>query len=161
MTNMLVNLRQVNEDLLLKEDLSKQGIKIVRATMPDRKAIVEWVKRNSSIYAAGECEGAFSQSPISCFIAVKEKQLIGYACYNATAKDFFGPTRVKDEFRGLGIGKMLLIESLIAMRYEGYEYAIIGGVGPVEFYQKVVGAVVIENESSDLYDDFYKFEELS
>ena len=45
----------------------------------------------------------------------------------------------------------------MAMHNEGFQYAIIGGVGPIEFYQKTVQATVIENEGASLYDDFYKF----
>jgi hypothetical protein len=37
------------------------------------------------------------------------------------------------------------------MRYEGYGYAIIGAVGPIEFYQKVVGATVIEDSTPSVY----------
>jgi hypothetical protein len=39
--------------------------------------------------------------PISCFIAVYEKSIAGFACYDATCKDFFGPTGVKKEFKGM------------------------------------------------------------
>ncbi len=157
MTDMLVNLRKVKDDSDLRNNLLDEGIKVVRATMPDRIGIVSWVKEHSSIYAAGECEGAFSNSPISCFVAVKNNELIGYACYEATAKNFFGPTRVLDEFQGKGIGKLLLLESLKAMYYDGYQYAIIGGIGPQNFYEKTVGATVIFNDDCSLYDDFYKF----
>jgi hypothetical protein len=35
----------------------------------------------------------------------------------------------------------------------GYGYAIIGGVGPTEFYEKVVRAVPIEGSSPGIYRD--------
>ena len=53
----------------------------------------------------------------------------------------FGPTRVLDEEQGGGIGRALLLRSLAAMRAEGYAYAVIGGVGPQEFYKVCVGAM--------------------
>ena len=40
------------------------------------------------------------------------------------------------------------------MRDEGYVYAIIGGVGPADFYTKCVGAVLIENSAQGIYKDF-------
>jgi hypothetical protein len=40
---------------------------------------------------------------------------------------------------------------LQAMRAEGYAYAIIGGVGPAEFYAKTVGAVEIEGSTPGIY----------
>jgi hypothetical protein len=33
----------------------------------------------------------------------------------------------------------------------GYAYAVIGGVGPVEFYANAVDAVPIEADSEDIY----------
>jgi len=33
-------------------------------------------------------------------------------------------------------------------------YAIIGGIGPAAFYEKTVGAVLIENSTSGIYKDF-------
>jgi len=35
----------------------------------------------------------------------------------------------------------------------GYGYAIIGGVGPADFYTKVAGAVEIEGSSPGIYRD--------
>ena len=40
------------------------------------------------------------------------------------------------------------------MRAEGYGYAIIGGVGPAQFYEKCVGAVLIPDSSPGIYRDF-------
>ncbi|MEX0750197.1 MAG: hypothetical protein WD359_05250 [Dehalococcoidia bacterium] len=37
----------------------------------------------------------------------------------------------------------------------GYAYAIIGGVGPAEFYAKVCGATVIENSDPGVYGALY------
>jgi len=37
------------------------------------------------------------------------------------------------------------------MRAQGYAYAIIGGVGPQDFYAKTVGAVLIDGSSPGVY----------
>ena len=37
------------------------------------------------------------------------------------------------------------------MKAEGYGYAIIGWVGPAEFYAKVSGATVIEDSEPGIY----------
>ena len=55
---------------------------------------------------------------------------------------------VRDDHRGRGIGTGLLMACLNAMRAEGYAYAIIGQVGPAEFYAKTVGASVIEGSET-------------
>ena len=53
-----------------------------------------------------------------------------------------------------GIGRALLLRSLAAMRAEGYAYAVIGGVGPQEFYKKCVGAMLIPDSVPGIYRDF-------
>ena len=78
-------------------------------------------------------------------------EMLGFACYDATVKGFFGPTGVAKEERGQGIGKALLLACLNAMKEEGYGYGIIGGAGPVHFYEKCCGAQVIENEQPNIY----------
>ena len=47
-----------------------------------------------------------------------------------------------------------LLRSLAAMRAEGYAYAVIGGVGPQEFYKKCVGAMLIPDSVPGIYRDF-------
>jgi len=37
------------------------------------------------------------------------------------------------------------------MRWQGYGYGIIGGVGPIEFYERVAGAVVIPDSTTSVY----------
>lgn len=152
---MLVNLLAIDDYHDEVERLKEEGIEIFRALSPDKIRITEWVREHSSVSAAGECDVCFSNRPISCFVAAKGSQILGYACYNATAMDFFGPTRVADEFKGKGIGKALLLRSLNAMKEEGFVYAIIGGVGPAMFYEKCVDAVLIESsKEKSIYEHF-------
>ena len=67
---------------------------------------------------------------------------MGFACHDATFRNFFGPTGVKLEVRKNGIGTGLPFACLEDMRQQGYGYAIVGGVGPTAFYSKAVGAVL-------------------
>lgn len=154
MPDMLVNLLHLPPAEPLVATLAAEGIQIRRAMAPDRHLILDWVVRHAGAPAAGECEVAFSRIPVSCFIATRNREILGFACYEATARNFFGPTEVLETERGRGIGKVLLIRSLQAMRDEGYAYAIIGGVGPAEFYAKSVGAVPIANSTPGIYRDF-------
>lgn len=77
--------------------------------------------------------------------------MLGFACYDATVKGFFGPTGVEKTERGKGIGAALLMLCLYAMKEEGYGYGIIGSAGPVDFYKKICGATVIEGSSPGVY----------
>ena len=103
----------------------------------------------------GSGAGRSSKSPVSCFIAydTEKKEILGFAGYDCTAPDFFGPTGVAEEARKGGIGGALLIACMEALREEGYGYAIIGGAGPVDYYKKVCGAEVIEGSIPGIYKD--------
>lgn len=154
MADMLVNLMHLPEAAPTVTALRAQGVQIRRALPPDKLRIVAWVQEHSGLSAAGECDVCFAHAPVSCFVATRGAQIIGYACYDATAPDFFGPTRVLDSEQGRGVGKALLLCCLEAMRQEGYAYAIIGGVGPVDFYAKCVGATLIPDSTPGIYKDF-------
>ena len=153
MPDMLVNLLKLPKDDV-ETPLAKEGVIIRRAMAPDKFRVLPFVEKLSTVSAAGECDVCFSHTPISAFVATDGAKIIGYACYNATAPDFFGPTAVNPAYRGKGVGKALLIRALRALRDEGYAYAIIGGVGPIPFYEKSVGATVIPDSDPGVYEDF-------
>jgi hypothetical protein len=100
---------------------------------------------------ASECEVSFARLPISCFRAQRGQDVLGFACYDATAKGLFGPTGVLERERKQGIGTALLLVTLHAMAAEGYAYGIIGGAGPAAFYAKAVGAVPIAGSTPGIY----------
>jgi hypothetical protein len=82
--------------------------------------------------------------------------VIGFAGYECTRKGFFGPTGVIEAERGIGIGTALLIASLWGLRELGYVYAVIGSAGPTDFYERVVGAIVIPDSEPGIYVDLLK-----
>jgi GNAT superfamily N-acetyltransferase len=133
------------------ERLGKSAITTRRALAPEKHTVVSWVRENFSERWASEVDVAFSRQPISCFIAVRQKTILGFACHDATCRNFFGPTGVDPNERKTGIGKALLFNCLEAMKSQGYGYAIIGGVGPAEFYAKTVGAIPIEGSEPGVY----------
>lgn len=108
MSDMLVKLYALPERA---QDTDKD-YEIIRPMAPDKFRVVEWVKEHSGISAAGECDVCFSHTPVSMYIAVRGREILGYACYDATAPDFFGPTRVSVEEQGKGIGRELLLACL-------------------------------------------------
>ena len=134
----------------------KEGIIFRRAISPEKSLVVEWVKETFGEYWASEADVAFSRQPVSCWLAQRENNILGFACYESTARNFFGPTGTKEEERGKGIGKILLIKALNSMKEMGYGYAIIGGVGPEEYYKKVVNARVIEGSEKSIYENLIR-----
>lgn len=137
--DMLVNLTGIEE----KE--APAGVKIKRAFPGDMGKILDFVAEHFGEGWRGETMFALMQQPPTCYIATVDGRLVGFACYDSSAKDFFGPTGVDKEYRGRGIGEALLRRVLVAMREAGYAYAVIGWVGDAkEFYEKTVGAKYIE-----------------
>ena len=153
MSDMLVKLYDLPEVESLIKRLKDRGI-VIRTAMPyEKHDVVEWVRGSFGRRWASECDVAFSNHPVSCFIATEAGKIIGFACYDSTCKDFFGPTGIAEMKRGLGIGKALFLSCLHAMAANGYAYAIIGGAGPSDFYAKTVGATTIEGSSPGIYRD--------
>ena len=95
--------------------------------------------------------------PVSkCYIATEDGEILGFACFDSSAKGFFGPIGVDPARRGEDIGKMLLVKTLESMREYGYGYAIIGWVSEAEqFYKKTVGAEYIKdgNPENSVYSN--------
>ena len=76
--------------------------------------------------------------------------------YECTRRGFFGPAGVREDLRGQGLGAALLLRCLHSMREMGYAYAVIGGVGPAEFYEKVCGAFVIPGSEVGIYGPLFE-----
>jgi hypothetical protein len=128
-----------------------RGVTIRRAIGPERHVVTRWVADRFFAPWVSECEVALSALPTTLWIAVRGEKLVGFACHDATAKGFFGPTGVDEKERGKGIGEALLFATLAGMREAGYAYAIIGGAGPVAFYKKRLDALEIPGSVPGIY----------
>ncbi len=152
MADLLVNLLKLPE----LEPALDPSVSIRRAQPFELTAVRTFVSQTFSITWADEISVGFTHQPVSVFIATIEEQLIGFAAYECTRRAFFGPTGVASHAQGKGVGKALLIKSLFGLREMGYVYAIIGGAGPVRFYQKAVGAIVIPDSEPGIYTNLLK-----
>lgn len=153
MADMLVRLYDLPDSREIYQRLLQSHIEILRPMSFDRERVLDWIRTNFGQGWATETAIAFGGHPITCFVAVDrtKKEILGFAGYDCTCKNFFGPTGVKKEARGQGIGTALLLRCLEAMREDGFGYAVIGDVGPTAFYEKTVGAQVIENSVPGVY----------
>lgn len=127
-----------------------RGVTIRRALAPEKPVVLDWMRAHFPAWAA-EADVAFARLPVACFLAVRGGELVGFACHDAIAPDFFGPTGVAESARGAGLGRALAVAAMHALAAQGYAYAIVGGVGPAAFYEKVFGAVAIEGSQPGLY----------
>jgi len=150
MHDMLVKLYDLPRLTEALDAMSARGIAVRRVLAPEAPVVIDWVRTNFPASAA-EVGIACSRLPPSCFIAVRDGQIQGFACHDATARNFFGPEGIAAAARGSGLGRALLLAALHAQREQGYAYAIIGGVGPADFYAKCVGAVPIPGSTPGIY----------
>lgn len=128
------------------------GAAIRRANAWERDVVVAWVRERFPPAWASECDVALSLVPCRCYVAIRGDALVGFACHDVSRRNFFGPAGVVEDARGQGIGAALTLAALAAMREEGYAYAIIGGVGPEDFYERVAGATKIPDSTPGVYD---------
>ncbi len=152
MNDMLVRLYELPDVQDHLKRLGDAGMQIRRPNCWEKPLLLDWIRTHFIASWMQECEIAFTVRPPSCFIAVHHDAIEGFACYDCTRLNFFGPTGVADNARGKGIGTALLLLCLHAMKDSGYAYAIIGGVGPEAFYTKTAGATRIERSSPGIYD---------
>lgn len=151
MPDLLVNL------LKLPALPTEQPEFLVRRAQPFELSVVRrFVADNFSESWADEVSVGFARQPITVFVATMERELVGFAAYECTRRSFFGPMGVVDQALGKGAGKALVLAAMWGLRELGYVYAIVGAAGPVRFYQKTVGAIVIPESEPGIYTDLLK-----
>jgi GNAT superfamily N-acetyltransferase len=151
MTDMLVKLYDIPDPAPRLRGLERLGIGVRRPMAYEKSIVLSWVSETFGQGWADECGAAFTRRPVSCFVTVNEGAVLGFACYDCTYMGFFGPAGVQKNDRGRGIGTALLLTALKAMAAEGYAYAIIGYVSSTSFYERAVGATVIEDSGTRAY----------
>ena len=152
MPDLLVRLYELPDAAPAYAALARIGVRVRRPEPWERALVGGFVRKHFTLGWAAEFDSAFAVRPPSAFIAIERDQAVGFACYDCTRRNFFGPTGVAEVARGRGIGQALLLASLYAMRDAGYAYAIVGGAGPAEFYARTVGATEIPGSVPGIYD---------
>ncbi len=153
MSDLLVKLYNLPELAPAVRSLEKEGIQVRRPASYEKHRILKYVSQTFDSGWSSECDVSFSHHPVSCFVATQAEQVIGFACYDCTRKNFFGPTGVSVPARGKGVGKALCLACLHAMAQAGYAYGIIGGSTADTFYIQTVGAMLIEGSEPGIYTD--------
>jgi hypothetical protein len=148
MTDMLVNLLSLPPAEPALEELRAAGVLVRRARTWELTPVREFVTHYFGRPWADEISFGFARQPVSVFIALRGGRLAGFAAYECTRRNFFGPTGVLKGERGRGVGR-----ALRGLRELGYAYAVIGGVGPTGFYERVAGARLIPDSSPGIYAD--------
>lgn len=161
MADMLVKLYEIEDMPQLYEKLEDKGIRIKRALGMDTSKILDFVAAHFHQGWVDECRVALQTQPSTCYIAVKEKKVVGFCCYDATYKDYVGPIGVDEKERAQGIGQALMRKCMTAMREAGYGYAIIGWAAEkaMPMYERSFGAITIPDSHPGIYANMVEAEE--
>ena len=151
MTDLLVRLFDLPDQTAQLAVLAEKNILVRRAMASEKSLVVGWVQNLFGEGWAAECDVAFARRPIACMIAVSGGRLAGFACHDSTCRNFFGPIGIDPASRQKGVGRAVLLATLHAMAHAGYAYAIIGGAGPMAFFEKCVGAFPIPGSTPGIY----------
>lgn len=146
----LYDLPDIESDIRTAGD---SGVIIRRIRSFEGHNLENFIENHFSPKWVSEARVAMARQPAVCWVATKGGEIIGFACCDVTSRGFLGPMGVGEQARGLGLGKLLLVRALEGLREMGHAYAIIGGVGPREFYEKTVGAIEIPGSNPGIYSD--------
>jgi ribosomal protein S18 acetylase RimI-like enzyme len=145
MSDMLVRLYAVDDVP------SVPGVTVRRPMMPEQHTVLEWIGERFSRRWVSEAQGAFALRPIACIIALRDTEILGFGVYDSTALGVMGPFGVSEAARGSGIGRAICLAVAHEMRSRGYQYAVIGSVGPKAFYERTLGATEIADSDPGMY----------
>lgn len=144
--DMLVPLLALPDPADALQRCAAAGVTIQRAKPWDARPVREFVETHFTSGWADESATALARMPASLFLARRGEAILGFATYDCAARGIWGPTGVAQTERGSGVARALLLRSLADMRAIGYVYAIIGAVGPAEFYERTCNAVLLPSD---------------
>ena len=156
MTDMLIKLYDLPPGAAGESPAGSPAALVRKPIGPEHEAVVAWIQKAFGSRWASEARVALQNRPVSLYIAMQGAKLIGFACYDATARGYVGPIGVDEAARRSGTGAALLRAALADMRAAGYGYAIVGAVGAKEFFTRVAGASDIADSTPGLYAGMYR-----
>jgi len=89
MIDMLVRLYDLPDTADLYSKIHDQGITLRRARAFEKHTIAAFAREHFSEKWASEVEVATTRQPISCWIATRNREILGFSCYETTQRGFF------------------------------------------------------------------------
>ncbi len=128
----------------VQRGLESQGIRVSRGSRQDVVHMAEFATVHFSEAWREEVLASGNSTPPRLYVARRKQKPVGFAAYGVVGHAHFGPIGTHPDYRGRGIGTVLLKKCLIALRDEGYGLAKIGWAGPVDYYARTVGATIAD-----------------
>jgi len=120
-----------------------EGVAIRRARPDDRDRTLAAIDGMFAQAWGFETSLAFRASEPTCYIAERDREVLGFADYDATNFGLFGPTGVHESLRGRKVGAVLYRRCLQDMRALGYPYALVPtNLERLNFYYREGGAQI-------------------
>ena len=91
MVDMLVRLYALPEGAPLRSALAGLGIQVRMCRPYEMNAVSAWIGATFSTRWVSEFSVAMAHQPTGCIIATRNHEVVGFACYDATARGFIGP----------------------------------------------------------------------
>ena len=150
--DLLIKLYEINDDPAIMQRMTDQGIQIKRVMPMNTTKVYNFIKDNFAAAWADECMPSIMNG--DCYVAVKDKELLGFFAIETPAKGFTGPIGVLPSARRMGISRALGLVGIKAMRDKGYKYAVSGRVHPwfTNVEKTIVSLMPIPN-SKGSYND--------
>ncbi|WP_456274376.1 GNAT family N-acetyltransferase [Bacillus sp. AK031] len=139
----------VSMNVYQKKEMTNRELTILRAAKTDEERVLEFTAAEFGEPWVKTLKYGFKQQEIPIFLAWKDSNLVGFSSYDVyrRQKGIYGPMGVVKNERKTGAGSMLLHAALQDMKDKGYAYIILGEAGPIEYYEKECGAVVVPKNS--------------
>src|SRR5450432_2853751 len=96
MPDLLVNLLTLPPAALALDQLIDPEIVIRRAQPFELSLVRSFVEQHFSASWADEISVGFANKPVSVYIAVRAREIIGFGAYECTRRAFFGPAGVSE-----------------------------------------------------------------
>ena len=95
MPDMLVRLYDLPDPATYYRRVEEAGVAVRRAQPWERSALRAFIEGQFSGNWADESEAAFSKQPVNAFVALVEREIVGFAAYECTRRAEEGPAGVR------------------------------------------------------------------
>lgn len=122
----------------LKSALVREGVNIYKVEERD-EALLKFVESKFSSFWRLEVSMAIDEEQGGAIAAEVDGEIVGFSVYGSISESWFGPVGVDPDFRGKGLGTVLLYDTLLEMRKRGVRVVVIPWTSHLFYYAQLPG----------------------